>query len=79
MPVSFLDLEGQRKAIYLDVLVAQIKENKAELELTEEELAQVQELLTSYYQKREKLEEEIILLKSNAKIYRLKWPKIRAV
>ena len=55
---KFLDLEGQRKAIYLDVLVAQIKENKAELESTEEELAQVQELLTSYYQKREKLEEE---------------------
>lgn len=55
---KFLDLEGKRKAIYLDVLVAQIKENKAELESTEEELAQVQELLTSYYQKREKLEEE---------------------
>ena len=55
---KFLDLDGQRKAIYLDVLVAQIKENKAELESTEEELAQVQELLTSYYQKREKLEEE---------------------
>ena len=55
---KFLDLDGQRKAIYLDVLVAQIKENKSELESTEEELAQVQELLTSYYQKREKLEEE---------------------
>ncbi len=55
---KFLDLDGQRKAIYLDVLVAQIKENKAELESTEEELAQVQELLTSYYQKCEKLEEE---------------------
>ena len=55
---KFLDLEGQRKAIYLDVLVAQIKENKIELESTEEELAQVQELLTSYYQKREQLEEE---------------------
>ena len=55
---KFLDLEGQRKAIYLDVLVAQIKENKAELDSTEEELTQVQELLTSYYQKREKLEEE---------------------
>ena len=60
---KFLDLEGQRKAIYLDVLVAQIKENKAELESTEEELAQVQELLTSYYQKREKLEEENQALK----------------
>ena len=60
---KFLDLEGQRKAIYLDVLVAQIKENKAELESTEEELAQVQELLTSYYQKREKLEEENHTLK----------------
>ena len=55
---KFLNLEGQRKAIYLDVLVAQIKENKAELDSTEEELTQVQELLTSYYQKREKLEEE---------------------
>ena len=55
---KFLDLEGQRKAIYLDVLVAQIKENKAELDSTEEELGQVQELLTTYYQKREKLEEE---------------------
>lgn len=60
---KFLDLEGQRKAIYLDVLVAQIKENKAELESIEEELAQVQELLTSYYQKREKLEEENQTLK----------------
>ena len=55
---KFLDLEGQRKAIYLDVLVAQIKENKSELESIEEELAQVQQLLTSYYQKREQLEEE---------------------
>ena len=60
---KFLDLEGQRKAIYLDVLVAQIRENKAEFEATEEELAQVQELLTSYYQKREKLEEENQTLK----------------
>ncbi|SNF43527.1 chromosome condensation and segregation SMC protein [Streptococcus pneumoniae] len=60
---KFLYLEGQRKAIYLDVLVAQIKENKAELESTEEELAQVQELLMSYYQKREKLEEENQTLK----------------
>ena len=60
---KFLDLDGQRKAIYLDVLVAQINENKAELELTEEELTQVQELLTSYYQKREELEEENQTLK----------------
>lgn len=60
---KFLDLDNQRKAIYLDVLVAQIKENKAELELTEEELTQVQELLTSYYQKREELEEENQTLK----------------
>lgn len=60
---KFLDLDGQRKAIYLDVLVAQIKENMAELELTEEELTQVQELLTSYYQKREELEEENQTLK----------------
>ncbi len=60
---KFLDLDSQRKSIYLDVLVAQIKENKAELELTEEELTQVQELLTSYYQKRQELEEENQTLK----------------
>lgn len=55
---KFMDLDGQRKAIYLDVLVAQIQASKAELDLTEEELNQVQELLTSYYQKRESLELE---------------------
>ena len=55
---KFIELDGQRKAIYLDVLVAQIQANKAELDLTEEELNQVQELLTSYYQKRESLELE---------------------
>ena len=53
-----MDLDSQRKGIYLDVLVAQIQANKAELDLTEEELNQVQELLTSYYQKRESLELE---------------------
>ena len=55
---KFIDLDGQRKGIYLDVLVAQIQANKTELDLTEEELNQVQELLTSYYQKRESLELE---------------------
>ena len=55
---KFIELDGQRKGIYLDVLVAQIQANKAELDLTEEELNQVQELLTSYYQKRESLELE---------------------
>ena len=55
---KFIDLDSQRKGIYLDVLVAQIQANKAELNLTEEELNQVQELLTSYYQKRESLELE---------------------
>ena len=60
---KFMDLDGQRKAIYLDVLVAQIQANKAELNVTEEELNQVQELLTSYYQKRQDLEEENQTLK----------------
>ena len=60
---KFMELDGQRKAIYLDVLVAQIQANKAELDVTEEELNQVQELLTSYYQKRQDLEEENQTLK----------------
>ena len=60
---KFIELDGQRKAIYLDVLVAQIQASKAELDLTEEELNQVQELLTSYYQKRQELEEENQTLK----------------
>ena len=60
---KFMDLDSQRKGIYLDVLVAQIQANKAELDVTEEELNQVQELLTSYYQKRQDLEEENQTLK----------------
>ena len=60
---KFIELDSQRKAIYLDVLVAQIQNNKAELDLTEEELNQVQELLTGYYQKRQDLEEENQALK----------------
>jgi len=60
---KFIEFDGQRKAIYLDVLVAQIQSSKAELDLTEEELNQVQELLTSYYQKRQELEEENQTLK----------------
>lgn len=60
---KFMELDGQRKAIYLDVLVAQIQANKAELDLTEEELNQVQELLTGYYQKRQDLEEDNQALK----------------
>ena len=60
---KFMELDDQRKAIYLDVLVAQIQANKAELDVTEEELNQVQELLTSYYQKRQELEEENQTLK----------------
>ena len=60
---KFMDLDGQRKAIYLDVLVAQIQANKAELDVTEEELNQVQELLTRYYQNRQDLEEENQTLK----------------
>lgn len=72
---KFLDLDSQRKAIYLDVLVAQIKENKAELELTEEELTQVQELLTSYYQKREELEEENQSLKKKRQDFQAQMTK----
>ena len=72
---KFLDLDGQRKAIYLDVLVAQIKKNKAELELTEEELTQVQELLTSYYQKREELEEENQSLKKKRQDFQAQMTK----
>ena len=60
---KFMELDCQRKAIYLDVLVAQIQANKAELDVTEGELNQVQELLTSYYQKRQELEEENQTLK----------------
>lgn len=62
---KFIELDGQRKAIYLDVLVAQIQANKTELDITDEELNQVQELLTSYYQKRESLELENQSLKKH--------------
>ncbi len=73
-------MEGQRKAIYLDVLVAQIKENKAELELTEEELAQVQEQYGLVITKSVKnYREENHTLKETTPKFTVKWPKIRAV
>ena len=72
---KFMDLDGQRKAIYLDVLVAQIQTNKAELDVTEEELNQVQELLTSYYQKRQDLEEENQTLKKKRHVLQAEMAK----
>ncbi|MEW4353414.1 chromosome segregation protein SMC [Streptococcus pneumoniae] len=60
----FLDLDGQRKALYLDVLIAQIKDYKERHQAVEEELVKLQEDLAQYYQKRENLEEENQRLKA---------------
>ncbi|MGT2711186.1 chromosome segregation protein SMC [Streptococcus oriscaviae] len=61
---KFLDLDGQRSALYLNVLVAQLKSGRERLTLKEEELAQVREDLSSYYEQRSKLEQENQELKS---------------
>lgn len=52
----FLELDKERKRLYLDILVAQIHKNKEELTELEKNLEIVQEELKSYYQKRDELE-----------------------
>lgn len=53
---GFLDLDGQRKDLYLDVLVAQILQYKGELDQAQDRLSQIQQDLQAYYQKRDQLE-----------------------
>lgn len=55
---KFLDLDGQRSALYLNVLVAQLKSGRERLTLKEEELVQVRADLSSYYEQRNHLEQE---------------------
>ena len=54
----FLELDQERKDLYLDVLVAEIKANKVRLTTAEADLAEIQEALKDYYEKRQQLEEE---------------------
>lgn len=55
---KFLELDGQRKELYLDVLVAQLSVGKEKLSEKEAELESVKTELTSYYKQRSKLEQE---------------------
>ncbi|HEM6266889.1 TPA: chromosome segregation protein SMC [Streptococcus suis] len=55
---QFLELDGQRKELYLDVLVAQLSLGKEKLSEKEAELEFVKTELTSYYQQRSELEQE---------------------
>ncbi|MGT2911957.1 chromosome segregation protein SMC [Streptococcus cameli] len=55
---EFLDLDGKRSDLYLDVLVAQIQNGKKELSEKEKELGRVKADLSAYYQQRDKLELE---------------------
>ena len=60
---QFLKLDEERRALYLDVLIAQIKGNKTQLNDTEERLVGIQQSLSAYYSKRDQLEQENALLK----------------
>ncbi|HFI0384427.1 TPA: chromosome segregation protein SMC [Streptococcus suis] len=60
---KFLELDGQRKELYLDVLVAQLSLGKEKLSEKEAELESVKTELTSYYQQRSELEQENQTLK----------------
>lgn len=60
---QFLKLDKERRALYLDVLIAQIKGNKTQLNDTEERLVGIQQSLSAYYSKRDQLEQENALLK----------------
>ena len=55
---KFLELDGQRKELYLDVLVAQLLLGKDKLSEKEAELESVKTELTSYYKQRSELEQE---------------------
>ncbi|HEL1618712.1 TPA: chromosome segregation protein SMC [Streptococcus suis] len=60
---KFLELDEQRKELYLDVLVAQLRLGKERLTEKEAELDTVKTELTSYYQQRSELEQENQTLK----------------
>ncbi|HEL2074900.1 TPA: chromosome segregation protein SMC [Streptococcus suis] len=55
---KFLELDGQRKELYLDVLVAQLTKGKETLTGKESELETVKSELASYYKRRSELEQE---------------------
>ncbi|HEM2803099.1 TPA: chromosome segregation protein SMC [Streptococcus suis] len=55
---KFLELDGQRKELYLDVLVAQLSLGREKLSEKEAELESVKTELTSYYKQRSELEQE---------------------
>lgn len=54
----FLELDQERRELYLDVLIAQMTANKEKLTQTEKELVDIQEALSTYYSKRDELEKE---------------------
>ncbi|MCY7041255.1 chromosome segregation protein SMC [Streptococcus sanguinis] len=60
----FLSLDGQRRELYLDVLVAQLTANKEKLTQAEEDLTNIQQELAAYYSKRDELEVENQTLKA---------------
>ena len=60
----FLSLDGQRRELYLDVLVAQLTANKERLTQAEEDLRNIQQELVAYYSKRDELEVENQTLKA---------------
>ncbi|NQQ32608.1 chromosome segregation protein SMC [Streptococcus suis] len=60
---KFLELDGQRKELYLDVLVAQLSLGKEKLSEKVVELESVKTELTSYYKQRSELEQENQTLK----------------
>ncbi len=54
----FMELDEERKALYLNVLVAQLQSGRANLTEKEDLLKEVKQELTSYYALREQLEQE---------------------
>ena len=60
----FLSLDGRRRELFLDVLVAQLTANKERLTQAEEDLTNIQQELAAYYSKRDELEVENQTLKA---------------
>ncbi|MGT2928962.1 chromosome segregation protein SMC [Streptococcus dentasini] len=55
---QFLDLDDKRKKLQLDILIEDIKVNRAELDKSNHQLASVKTDLTAYYEQRNRLESE---------------------
>ncbi|MGT2755662.1 chromosome segregation protein SMC [Streptococcus ovuberis] len=74
---QFLALDGERKDLYLNVLVGQIKLGKDQLTQLENQLDQVQVALQTYYSQRDQMEADNQALKQRRQELQVKGEKLQ--